>query len=412
MFTLLDGRECLYQWDSNVQIVVEDPTVNEVHFCNRTDDCSLVVEVKDKLVTIPNILLQSDFPIRVYAFCTNYTKVERIFKVCRRSKPADYLYEETDVLSAREILVRSENTLDKAEQALEGSEEILVQAEEAVKSAANAKESETNAATSASNASKSATDALSNANKAKASELNAQAAALDAVAAKEDVFEKLEGFDEKVESVNTNAQIASESATSAANTVEGFNEYVEGHKLAFTHDNAGNVTLEGVELKDGDYALKSDIPSLNGYATEEYVDTAISNIDITVDDINLDNYATKEYVDAAINGESVTPGYVMLDLGWFSANNDGESFIAQIPPEKSSSNVLYWLLLYKDRNTSEEITKFIMRGDKNITVAGNCVVLDQNVSNYDENGWLHTGDNIKFTMNYGEAVRPFAFLWC
>lgn len=113
MFTLLDGRECFYQWDSDVQIVVSDPTVSEVHFCNRTDDCSLVVEVKDKLVNVPNILLQSDFPIRVYAFCDTYTKIERIFKVCKRSRPADYLYTETEVLNYDSLCKR----MDKIEAA-------------------------------------------------------------------------------------------------------------------------------------------------------------------------------------------------------------------------------------------------------------------------------------------------------
>lgn len=357
MFTIADGRDHFYQWDLNRQIIVSDPTVDEVHFCNKTDDCSLVLEVEEEVlaerldgtkviqryVNVPNILLQDALPIRVYAFCVDYTKVEKIFKVCPRTRPADYIYEETEIKRWEDTVNKAEETLDRANEVLDGANDIALQAKEhadnastsasnALESAANANESETNAATSASNASKSATDALSNANKAKASELNAQAAALDAVAAKEDVFEKLEGFDEKVESVNTNAQIASESATSAANTVEGFNEYVEGHKLEFTHDGNGAVTLEGVELNDLDeyalkseiptkvsvlendagyltslpehthdqyltehqdlseyakkteipsldpYALKTELPSTEGLATEDYVDTAINNI--------------------------------------------------------------------------------------------------------------------------------------
>lgn len=101
MFILRDGRECLWQWDSDVQMIVSDPTVTEVHFCNKTDDCSLVCEVFEEggfhLVNVPNILLQSDWTIRVYAYCTNHTKVEKKFKVVARSKPADYVYTETEV---------------------------------------------------------------------------------------------------------------------------------------------------------------------------------------------------------------------------------------------------------------------------------------------------------------------------
>ena len=44
MFAIADGREHFYQWDLNRRVVVDDPTITEVHFCNRTDDCSLVVE--------------------------------------------------------------------------------------------------------------------------------------------------------------------------------------------------------------------------------------------------------------------------------------------------------------------------------------------------------------------------------
>lgn len=52
------------------------------------------------------------------------------------------------------------------------------------------------------------------------------------------------------------------------------------------------------------YAKKSEIPSLEGYATEDYVTDAISNLDINTDDINLENYYTKDQVDKAINGVS------------------------------------------------------------------------------------------------------------
>lgn len=117
MFKIRDGREYFYQWDINREILVSDPTVKEVHFCNRTDDCSLVVEVKEvelfadnKLIKVeryaevPNILLQDNWKIRVYAYCSdNYTKVEQVFNVKSRTKPADYVYTETEVLTYHQL---------------------------------------------------------------------------------------------------------------------------------------------------------------------------------------------------------------------------------------------------------------------------------------------------------------------
>lgn len=97
MFKILDGRSHFYQWDYNQKLIVSDPSVKEVHFCNRTDDCSLIVEVKDGLAEVPNILLQNAWTIRAYAYCGDYTKVEEKFKVVARSKPSDYVYTETEI---------------------------------------------------------------------------------------------------------------------------------------------------------------------------------------------------------------------------------------------------------------------------------------------------------------------------
>ena len=97
MFKLQDGREHLWQWDINRKVIVEDPTIKEVHFSNRFDDCSLVVEVKDGLADIPNILLQDNRPIRVYGYRDGYTLVEQHITVKARTKPTDYVYTETEI---------------------------------------------------------------------------------------------------------------------------------------------------------------------------------------------------------------------------------------------------------------------------------------------------------------------------
>ena len=126
MFKIRDGRDYFYQWDVNREILVEDETITQVHFCNRTDDCSLVVEVKEielfadnKLIKVeryaevPNILLQDNWKIRIYAYCgSKYTKVEQVFNVKSRSKPSDYVYTETEVLTYHQL----EKRLDEIEE--------------------------------------------------------------------------------------------------------------------------------------------------------------------------------------------------------------------------------------------------------------------------------------------------------
>lgn len=97
MFRIEDGRDSFYQWDTNRKIIVGDSTIQELHFCNKTEECSLVVEVKDGVANVPNILLQTDWDIRVYGFTVDYTKVEKRFKVVARTKPSDYIYTETEL---------------------------------------------------------------------------------------------------------------------------------------------------------------------------------------------------------------------------------------------------------------------------------------------------------------------------
>ena len=103
MFKIYDGRDKFYQWDLDRQLIIDDPTVTQVHFCNRTDDSSLVCEVYQQdglnLVNVPNILLQEDWRINVYAYDVNYTKYSETFEVERKSKPENYVYTETEILN-------------------------------------------------------------------------------------------------------------------------------------------------------------------------------------------------------------------------------------------------------------------------------------------------------------------------
>ena len=110
MFSIYDGRQNFYQWDIDRKLIVDDNTINEVHFCNRTDECSLVCEVYDldgkRVVNVPNVLLQTDWRINVYGYDKNYTKHNEVFEVVRRSKPADYVYTETEIKNYDELAER------------------------------------------------------------------------------------------------------------------------------------------------------------------------------------------------------------------------------------------------------------------------------------------------------------------
>lgn len=101
MFSIFDGRTAFYQWDLDRKLIVSDPSVSKVHFCNRTGSCSIircVYEVNGVyLVDVPNIILQESFRVNVYGYDANYTKHSAVFNIVPRSKPEDYVYTENEV---------------------------------------------------------------------------------------------------------------------------------------------------------------------------------------------------------------------------------------------------------------------------------------------------------------------------
>lgn len=221
MFKIADGREHFYQWDLDRQVIVDDSSIVEVHFCNRTDDCSLVVEVVDGLANVPNILLQNSFDIRVFGYDGKATRYDKVFKVKPRTQPSDYMYTETIIKSVDEIMIAAEQV----------------------------------------------------------------------------------------------GTITNE-----------FYEFVDEYKMGLIDDGQGNVELKAVEKGEGgedadlsNYYTKEEtellieeavegveIPEeyvteaeLEGYATEEYVDKAIADIDIP-EDTDLSGYYTKEEVDTTL----------------------------------------------------------------------------------------------------------------
>ena len=115
MLTLNDGRSELWQWDTGRTLAV-DVDCSQVHFSNKVFGRSIDVDVVDGVAGIPDILLQSDKDLNVWAFVgtayNGYTKISKTFKVNRRNKPADYVFTPTEQTTLSKLVDR----LDKIEE--------------------------------------------------------------------------------------------------------------------------------------------------------------------------------------------------------------------------------------------------------------------------------------------------------
>lgn len=336
MFQLQDGRTELWQWDINRAVRVSDPTVSEVHFCNKTDNCSLVVKVyanptdSELYADIPNILLQSDFPIRVYAYCgEGYTKVEKVFKVHSRTKPSDYVYTETEVITVQAI----EKRMGELEDSLSANIDKTVSdylkenppqvdltgyaTEEWVEGKGYLTEHQ---------------DISGKADREHTHSYNSLTdkptiPSIDGLATEEYVDNAVRNSTEGIATENwvknqgyissipseyvtenelsakgyaTNSQLSAYAKKSELPTVPTKVSELENDKGYLTE----HQSLEGYATESYvDNAVKNVEVDLTGYATEKYVDDAIANIDIPEGgggDADLSNYYTKEETDTAI----------------------------------------------------------------------------------------------------------------
>lgn len=94
--------EHFYQWDINRKLLINDKSVNEVHFANSYSTNALVCAVYEKdgkrVVNVPNILLQEHYQINAYLYDNErYTKQLIPIEVIKRKKPDDYVYTETEI---------------------------------------------------------------------------------------------------------------------------------------------------------------------------------------------------------------------------------------------------------------------------------------------------------------------------
>ena len=115
MLALNDGRSELWQWDTGRTLAV-DADCSQVHFSNKVFGRSIDVDVVDGAAIIPDVLLQTDKDLNVWAFVgtaeNGYTKISKIFKVKRRNKPADYVFTPVEQTTLAELSGR----LDRIEE--------------------------------------------------------------------------------------------------------------------------------------------------------------------------------------------------------------------------------------------------------------------------------------------------------
>lgn len=363
IFKIADGREYFYQWDIDRQIIVSDLTIKEVHFCNRTDDCSLVVEVVDGVANVPNIILQKSFDVRVFGYDGKATLHEATFKVKARTQPADYVYTETVVKSIEEILEAAETVTTTANEFYEFVEDhtlgLTDDGEGNVALTAVGAEEDinlTNYYTKAEvdelieNIDIPETDLTGYATETYVDEAVKNVKVdvdLTDYAKKTDIPDVSDFISEIPDEYITESKLNAKGyATKAelndkANSNHTHSEYaktththstadVDGLQKAL-NDKATQADIDkAIELHDhrydyapidhnhGDeYAAKSHthsynnlldkpaIPSVEGLATEKYVDDAIANIEIPVGpggDVDLSDYYTKEETDELISG--------------------------------------------------------------------------------------------------------------
>ena len=121
MLELNDGRSELWQWDTGRTLTV-DNDCSQVHFSNKVFGRSIDVNVADGVAIIPDVLLQTDKDLNVWAFSgtaeNGYTKISKTFKVNRRNKPADYVFTPVEQTTIDEIAAIAQSVRDDADAGL------------------------------------------------------------------------------------------------------------------------------------------------------------------------------------------------------------------------------------------------------------------------------------------------------
>lgn len=116
---VLDGE--LWQWDTGREVEVVG--CEQVHFAKSTTGTCYTVAVADSKAKIPDELLQAAGRVYAWAYITDEsyggrTRIEALWDVKRRAKPAEYIYEPSDQRTIKD----AETARDEAEAAQKAAE--------------------------------------------------------------------------------------------------------------------------------------------------------------------------------------------------------------------------------------------------------------------------------------------------
>lgn len=115
MISIEGNRVALYQWDLNQRVILLNiSSGTEIHFSDSNsaeESCAVLKTYTEKgqmYADIPNILLQKSGTIYAYVYIKNKDRSYTIHKseiiVLPRKKPADYVYEETEILNFKTVV--------------------------------------------------------------------------------------------------------------------------------------------------------------------------------------------------------------------------------------------------------------------------------------------------------------------
>lgn len=116
---VLDGE--LWQWDTGREVEVVG--CEQVHFAKSTTGTCYTVAVADSKAKIPDELLQAAGRVYAWAYITDEayggrTRIEALWDVKRRAKPAEYIYEPSDQRTIKD----AETARDEAKAAQKAAE--------------------------------------------------------------------------------------------------------------------------------------------------------------------------------------------------------------------------------------------------------------------------------------------------
>lgn len=325
MFKIYDGRDAFYQWDLNRKLIVEDKSIKEVHFCNRTSDCSLITEVYELeglyVADVPNILLQDNWDIKVYAYDSEYTKHCETYDVIARTRPDDYVYTETEQRKWEHLEAR----IDEIEQ--NGiSEESIRNAVEKYLDENGVEVDLTGYATETY-----VNDALAAIVIPDVAISLASGTTITDATVRDALVDIFNNGMSKAVFINGNQMVAYKTS-GALSTGATINFY--GFKPTANTENKVTTTVYQATIKSTSVEISNAMTgTISGLATEKYVDDAIANLDIPEADVDLSNYYTKTETETAINNAKPDlSGYALKteipDTTEFMTEDDVDDFVS------------------------------------------------------------------------------------